>query len=774
TVVAAAVLTMADGRVVQSAEQSETPWRAIQENTSRSFVLVSYHLKKSSQPLITNGQRGSSGTTLQRILNKNAIDVVGLIVSDTGVVFSFEPRSIEPNSIARITLRGADGVVVPARPDRLLIKAPGTILRLEGTLPAGWRALQFAEIADVTADTPLYAATMTGGKYYHIFIEPCLYGCAWDNSAWCGACLETPEVSGASVLCDERGTPVGVTGRDHIDLGPTGPAWRGKDILADAGIPCEQQKQLERQIRKDFAAVLYEIRITPRPQPQEDDEYGLSYDFWYLDWQSEESTPEVVMYGLGFAEDKLLIPQALPKEMVAGIDTITVMVDGNDVPGRFRGVLTQCGATVIELPDGKLPRILSVPADGKLPRTEPFWAVFAREMAGLDLRIECTRWIDKEQGYGDLWYPSPEQPLLMGSWLLDSQGRLAGLFTEARRDREQLDKHLLASESVGSEMLQSDFSTPVRRSAGPGWQDGYSTDARLFETCELAKIVADLPAHCDPCIRHLNKDQQRRRAWLGVEYTAPDKEMAKHMNIREPTQDGRIGLVVNRVYEGSPAAKMGLVEGDVLLTIAVPGAAWPIELIYDDEEFDMSEFDEADIPEEFKDMGYEMPRARPWPSQDNTLTRLLDDIGVGTTVTLRYVHETKILEKDFAIQQAPRDMLSAARYKNEMLGLTVKDVTYEVRAALRLEPNEPAVVVTKIEPGTPAALARINTYELIRAIDGTPVDNVATFEKLIKEARRAKKESVRVTVEWMGETRLADLKFEAKNSGLLKSLLKGN
>jgi ligand-binding sensor protein len=144
------------------------------------------------------------------------------------------------------------------------------------------------------------------------------------------------------------------------------------------------------------------------------------------------------------------------------------------------------------------------------------------------------------------------------------------------------------------------------------------------------------------------------------------------------------------------------------------------------------------------------------------LAKLLGEIGQGTTVKLSYIHGAKTLEKDFTIQQAPRDMLSAAKYKNDKLGLTVKDVTYEVRAALRLDPNEPAIVAVKVEQGTPAALARINTYELIRAVDSVSIDSVETFEKLLAQAQEAKKDSIRVTVEWMGKTRLADLKFEAR------------
>jgi S1-C subfamily serine protease len=174
-------------------------------------------------------------------------------------------------------------------------------------------------------------------------------------------------------------------------------------------------------------------------------------------------------------------------------------------------------------------------------------------------------------------------------------------------------------------------------------------------------------------------------------------------------------------------------------------------------------------------MGYQMPRRRPWPSRANYLTSLLADIGRDATVKLIYIHGAETVEKEFAIQQAPRDAISAAKYKNEKLGLTVKDVTYEVRAALRLKAEEPAVVVTKVEQGTPAALARINTFELIRAVDGASVDSVETLEKLIAEAQKAQKESIRVTVEWMGKTRLADLKFEARvpAGGLLNSLLQG-
>jgi hypothetical protein len=774
------------GSVARAADANDSgPALKVHQQTARSFLVVSYHLQKCDRPYMNeaDGSEFSGGTVLQRILNKNAMDVVGILLNDQGDVFTFEREPTHREVVERITVTGPDGTVLPARAERLLTKAPGRILRIEGKLPAAWQPLHFAEQPEVTAETKLYVATMGIGKYYHIYVRACEYGFNWDNSPAtneangidCGASLRVPGVYSAGVLCNADGQPVGVTCLDEIDLGPSGPAWRGKDILADPGIPEEQQKQLEEKIAKEFARSVYEVRIMPRPEPQEEEEIDFGRRFRGR-FSGQQAVEEVLVYGLGFGENKLLIPQALPKEMVAGIDTITVKVGNEDMPARFGGVLKECSTTVIELEKGKLPQTVAFPADGKVSRLEPFWAVSASELAGMDVRTECSRWVDKQQGYADLWYAAPERPLPAGSWLLDHQGKLVGFLGQARRESDRLESYLLNRERGRYSPYRAMYSmTRTRPSARAGARYGYPGDARLFDAADMAKMLSDLPANYDPYIRHLDKDEQKRRVWLGVEYTTPDKEMIKQMDLREPTQDGRIGVLINRVYPGSPAAALGLVEGDILLKITVPGAPWPIELGGDDREsYDVPDFDEADIPKEFAAMGYGMPRRRPWPSQDNYVNRLLAEIGQDTKVKLSYLHGPAMLEKEFTIQQAPRDMLSASKYKNDKLGLTVKDATYEVRAALRLDPNEPVIVAVKVEQGTPAALARINTYELIRAVDGVPVKDVETFEKLLAQAQEAKKDSIRVTVEWMGKTRLADLKLDAKPSaGMLDSLLRG-
>ena len=221
------------------------------------------------------------------------------------------------------------------------------------------------------------------------------------------------------------------------------------------------------------------------------------------------------MYGLGFAQDKLLVPLVLPREQIAGIDTISVRVDGQNVPARFGGVLKQCSAMVMELQEGRLPQTVALAADRSLARTRPFWGLYVQEFAGKDVRVQYTRWIDKRQGYADEWYPVLTHSIRLGSWLLDDQGALIGLCSKARREQDRLRPHLLGEryERYGfrryyAEAMGGTIRYESYRSGG---------DKRIFAAAELIAMLGDLPAGYDERVRHLSKDEQKRRVWLGVE-----------------------------------------------------------------------------------------------------------------------------------------------------------------------------------------------------------------------------------------------------------------
>ena len=97
---------------------------------------------------------------------------------------------------------------------------------------------------------------------------------------------------------------------------------------------------------------------------------------------------------------------------------------------------------------------------------------------------------------------------------------------------------------------------------------------------------------------------------------------------------------------------------------SAPKAPWPIELKFQKEhEFDEPDWEDFDIPDEFEAMGYRAPRKRPWPSRDNFFTKMLYKIGKGVAVGLTYVHNGEKFQKQFVIEQSPRDALSSKKYK---------------------------------------------------------------------------------------------------------------
>lgn len=770
--------TLMAADIEEEKEAREREEKIIQ-NTDSSFVIIHYHFKKSERPEPFDdrtAQDPEKQDMLKKILAKKTLGIVGVIIKDNEI-FTID-NYILPEVVEKITVTGPDGQTLNARQDRILSKTAGQIIHIIDPIPRGWKALNFVEgphVLDIKSklygvslrldiDKALLNKVAEDGRFSMEGAQPIRKR---DNQT------NVPDYFGIDcnenikVVCDSNGAVLGVTALDKIETSKTAPAWQGSDILADVGI---KRQMGEEEIKKNFSKYLYQVMITFRPPPEEDEEYdfGRFSSFFGRSSRIGGFGKEMFAYGLAVDSDTLLLPIVMPQMLVSGIDTITVDVNGQSIPAAFSGVLKDCEATVIKLKEGKLLNVVSIDPEVTLTRIEPFWAVFARELAGKDLVVNHSRWISKVQGYENKLYRQVENNVRGGSWLLDSQGQFAGLYTRPRREYHRILPYLMGQDFGFLDADMMSFGR-IRRKLSGKWPSPLLDDEhmQIFDTSILSLIFTDLSSNYDPHIRHLSKDEQKRRVWLGVEFTGVDKEMSKQLNLSKQTQDGRIGLMINRVYPSSPASRMGLVEGDILLKLKVPDAPWPIELRSRSAiDFARPDFEDLDVPEEVEMMGYRAPRRRPWPSRDNFFTSMLKTIGEGISAQLIYIHNGEELQKEFVIEQSPRDSLSANKYKDRKLGITVKDLTYEVRTGLKLNEDDKAIVVSKVEPGTPAALARISTFELLRAVEGESISSVKDFKTAIEDAKQQGKESVRVTVEWMGKTRLTDLKFEAKGRGL--------
>jgi hypothetical protein len=689
---------------------------------------------------------------------------VGLLMDAEGHVLVGDLH-LDDRWIDRVEVLAPDGTVCPAEREKLLGRFEGGLLKLKRA-PEGWRPPRFIEKAGLGPDEPAYVVSLWQlGKKWWVDVSA-----AGQDDAYAAGDEQPPRLgvsggasspinmasmffqmsgggwraSGAQpgLLCDCEGRPIGaVTASGLFDPTQQMEDWQHERLLDGPGLTFEQLVALKETCREEFGRNVYECKILYRQET--DDTMGTDMPYiprslmGYLGEAGDGKEWET--FALGVGPNVLMVPLSIDKEQAARIEEIQLTVDEEVRQCEFMGAYREIGAFLVELKDGTLPSAARVVSR---PQPEPLRLFLTasprKKMGAKHLKVRPNRWVFEQRGYRDLYYVSPSESVPQGSWLLDTDLNVVGVYARQRIEGEEI-----------KDFGPDEFAF----FAGGPFDEG---SARVFWSGELETMLQDPVAHFDPQIRHKTKEEAKRIVWLGVEFSAVNPELAKQLDIEKETKDGNIGLLVSRLYAGSPAEEMGIQEGDVLLRVHTRKRPDPIELSGSREgmfwdSFDWTHYMDYEYMEEY---GGTSPH---WPVRLNYLTMLLQRIGEGEEVQLDYLHAGQQLSKDYDIQLAPRDFASARKYKNKQIGLTVKDLTYEVRTSLRLEEDRQAVVVAKVEPGSPAEVANIRPFELITTMDGEPVGSAEAFEAAIEEAVGEGKEAVRLNVEYLGKSRLADL-----------------
>ena len=287
---------------------------------------------------------------------------------------------------------------------------------------------------------------------------------------------------------------------------------------------------------------------------------------------------------------------------------------------------------------------------------------------------------------------------------------------------------------------------------GRDWRSGSS---RLTPAAHLKELFADLAENADPSNVPLTEAEENRLAWLGVVMQRLNKELARANNVSDQTRDGQTGGLISYVYPGSPADKAGIKVGHILLRLHVKDRPKPIEVQlgqygFGDRPFPWDRFDE--LPEQYYD---QIPQ--PWPPAENAFTRALTDLGFGKNYRAEFFADGKVFRKEFTVVASPTHYNSAKRHKDKNLGLTVADLTYEVRRYFQKKPGEPGLILAKIEPGSKASVSGLKPYEIITHVNDKPVRNVADFEKLI-----AGQSELRLAVKRMTRGRVVKIKMAGR------------
>lgn len=185
------------------------------------------------------------------------------------------------------------------------------------------------------------------------------------------------------------------------------------------------------------------------------------------------------------------------------------------------------------------------------------------------------------------------------------------------------------------------------------------------------------------------------KAWLPVETQVLTPDLATALNL-----SNKKGVRITEVMPGSTAEKGGLKVGDILLR-------------FDEEPIDASKPEDADV---FATM---VRRQR-----------------IGNKVKLDLVRAGKEMTIEVELAASPRSSREVAEYRNTLFEFRVRDLILQDKTQQELPPDQKGTLVTQVDTGGWAALARLRVNDILLAVDGNPV---RTVKELRSEMQRIEK-----------------------------------
>jgi serine protease Do len=247
--------------------------------------------------------------------------------------------------------------------------------------------------------------------------------------------------------------------------------------------------------------------------------------------------------------------------------------------------------------------------------------------------------------------------------------------------------------------IQTDASINMGNSGGPmfdinGNVVGINT-ALISPTGGNVGIGFAIPAEqAFPIIDSLRKGQRPQRGYIGVSLQALNENIAASMGI--PKNPGEL---IRGVTAGGPAARAGIQQGDVVISVGGRPVTPDESLAY---------------LVSRQPIGSRIPVELIRDGQRRTVT-----VAVGERPTEEELARLNGIEEEQAVTEpAEAEQSTSQRSTRESLGLTVQALTPEIARTLRLsEPNLRGVVVASVAPSSDAAAQGIQPGDIILSIN---------------------------------------------------------
>ena len=220
-------------------------------------------------------------------------------------------------------------------------------------------------------------------------------------------------------------------------------------------------------------------------------------------------------------------------------------------------------------------------------------------------------------------------------------------------------------------------------------------------------------------IQQLREFGVARRGWLGVKIQSISEDIGESLGI----SDGA-GALVSGVTPDSPAAKGGIVPGDVIM-----------------------KFDGKDV------------------TSMRGLPRLVAQSQIGKIVDIEILRqgEKKMLKVEVGKLDEPEEKVELQSQKPKesespetqtVLGLVLVPLTDEIRAKAGLDPKIKGVLVMDIDPASPAADKNIKAGDVIVEAQQEAVGSIEDLNRSIEKVKQAGGKSILLLVEdGKGDTR---------------------
>jgi serine protease Do len=205
-------------------------------------------------------------------------------------------------------------------------------------------------------------------------------------------------------------------------------------------------------------------------------------------------------------------------------------------------------------------------------------------------------------------------------------------------------------------------------------------------------------------VASLIKNGAVTRGWLGVSIQPVDDDIRAALNLKEAK-----GALVAEVIPGTPAAKAGVIDGDLIVKLNGRNLADP-----------------RDLTRSISSLA---------PGEKARLTVVRSGAEKVLTVTLGQREAEQ--EVAAAPQLAPgEDVLSGEA------GVKVAELTDAARQQYRIPETVSGVVVTAVKPGGPGEDAGLQPGAVILAVDGEPVVSAQSLKKKLADAKAGGKDAV--------------------------------